>query len=368
MFESLVIIFTLLYILDLLWLRRGLVKCTLNNFRENKNKELPFVSVVVAARNEESNIRQCLESLNTLNYPQDKLEIIVVDDRSTDTTAEIISSFIPKNPNFKLLQIAKEGVALRGKANALAVALDDAKGDIFMFTDADCIVSTDWVLTTARNCEAEIGIIGGYTILLAENTFQAIQSIDWLLHFSVSAAVASHSIPITVIGNNFTVTRKAYEKAGGFRNIPFSVTEDYALVQAIAQNTTYKIRFLLSAQTKIESLPCETWKQIYHQKKRWGVGALDMVWQGVFIIGLGYVAHLVLFFGLFFVPLSFMMSLFFIKSLVDIFFLWKPMKEFRLFHLLKYFPAFEIYYFFYGLAFPFFPLFAKNVTWKGRKF
>ena len=368
MFENLAFIFTVLYILDILWLLNGMHKCVLENYSFSQGKDVPMVSIVVAARNEENNIKECLQSLSEINYPKEKLEVLLVDDRSTDETAKIIRTYTEYYSHFKLIQIKEEGTLLRGKANALAVALDNAQGEIFMFTDADCVVSPEWVLTTIQNCKPETGIIGGYTILRAEKTFHAIQALDWLLHFSVSAGIAGHAIPITVIGNNFTITRKAYAEVGGFRGIPFSVTEDYALVQAVAQQTHLHIKFLISQKTQIESLPCATWKQIYHQKKRWGVGALDMIWQGILIIGLGYVAHLILFFGLFFVPFSVMLNLFLVKSLVDIFFLWKPIKEFRLFHLLKFFPVFEIYYFLYGLVFPFLPLFAKNVTWKGRSF
>ncbi len=64
------------------------------NYNKVKDNDLPSVSVIVAARNEEDNILDCLRSLDNLIYPEDKIEIILVNDHSTDKTGEIISSFI----------------------------------------------------------------------------------------------------------------------------------------------------------------------------------------------------------------------------------------------------------------------------------
>ncbi|MBS4028872.1 MAG: glycosyltransferase [Ignavibacteriales bacterium] len=373
MFEIVLLAALFLYVADIFWLQRGLLRCfpfQQRFFAEQPSSvpALPFVTVVVAARNEEKNILPCIESLSRLEYPHDKIEIIIVDDRSTDTTSGIVSTFIASLSHFKLLRITQEGKQTHGKANALAVALDEARGEIFMFTDADCTVSPLWVKTTAEQFQNDVGIVGSYTLLTARNTFEGIQSLDWLMHFTVSAAMAGHQLPITVIGNNFSISKKAYNAVGGFRGIPFSVTEDYALVQAVLKTKKYNVRFLVSDETLIRSYPCATWKEIYRQKQRWGVGALDMVSEGIIVIGIGYVAHLLFLFGFFFSSLPFLLSLFGIKFLADIFLLRKPLSEFRGRTLLKHFLAFEVYYYVYGLIFPLIVLFTKKVTWKERKF
>ncbi len=101
--------------------------------------EMPFVSVVVPARNEENKIGRCLASLLAQDYPN--FEIIVIDDRSTDKTAEIIQYYIDSDSNtqkrikFVHGKDAPEGWI--GKCNALAHAVGYAAGDWFAFTDAD---------------------------------------------------------------------------------------------------------------------------------------------------------------------------------------------------------------------------------------
>ena len=80
---------TALYIFFLMWIIVGLRQLKL----KSKNANQPFVSIIVAARNEEKNIGICLESLLKQNYPVDKYEIIVVDDHSEDDTSTICTSF-----------------------------------------------------------------------------------------------------------------------------------------------------------------------------------------------------------------------------------------------------------------------------------
>jgi chlorobactene glucosyltransferase len=99
------------------------------------DRDLPFVSICVPARNEEKKIARCLDSLISQNYPS--FEIIVVDDRSTDATAEIIESFVAKDARVKLVRGKDTPSGWIGKCNALAHAVGYASGDWFAFTDAD---------------------------------------------------------------------------------------------------------------------------------------------------------------------------------------------------------------------------------------
>ena len=67
---------------------------------------------------------------------------------------------------------------MRGKANALAQGIRQSSGEILMFTDADCIVPPRWVRKTVQYFTDEVGIVGGFTLLKANRTFEGIQSLD----------------------------------------------------------------------------------------------------------------------------------------------------------------------------------------------
>ena len=107
------------------------------------------VSVVVAARNEEKNITTLLESLASQDYPDDLLEIIIVNDNSTDRTPIIVSEFIatlkdPATPRIRLIYNP-----FTGKKRAVRYGIEKASGAVILTTDADCTVGPEWVASHA---------------------------------------------------------------------------------------------------------------------------------------------------------------------------------------------------------------------------
>ncbi len=99
------------------------------------DRDLPLVSVLVPARNEETKIARCLESLLKQDYPN--FELIVIDDRSTDRTGEIIEQLAKKDARIKFVKGKDAPDGWIGKCNALAHAVGYASGDWYLFTDAD---------------------------------------------------------------------------------------------------------------------------------------------------------------------------------------------------------------------------------------
>jgi len=337
-----------------------------NRIRKAPDYE-PTVSIIVAARNEEEHIEQCLASLMRLEYPRDKIEIIVVDDRSTDRTPEIIRKFSEQHDSVKTVTAQLERGNLRGKMNAVALGISLSHGEILMFTDADCSVPPGWIHETVQSFDAETGIVGGFTLLEATGVFGGMQALDWIYLFSLASGTAGLRIPLTAIGNNLSVRRSAYDATGGYEVIPFSVTEDYALVQSILQKTNYVLRFPVNPLAAVASKPCRGWRELYRQKQRWGVGALDMVTRGVVITAVGWVLNLTLLVGWCFVGFPVWITAFAVKTLVDTFFLWKPLKELRALSYLKYLAFFEVYFTLYVLAIPLVAILSRGVIWKERK-
>jgi len=97
---------------------------------------LPRLSVLVAAKDEETNIERCLSGLLAQQYPD--FEIIVADDRSADRTGEIIDRLAAQHPRLKTVHIAELAPGWSGKNHALHHAVRHATGEYFVFTDADC--------------------------------------------------------------------------------------------------------------------------------------------------------------------------------------------------------------------------------------
>ncbi|MGA2622760.1 MAG: glycosyltransferase [Bacteroidota bacterium] len=363
-FTYLLIAASIAFAAEILVLALGIAKA--NRMRKTPDYE-PTVSIIVAARNEEERIEQCLASLVRLEYPGDKIEIIVVDDRSTDRTPEIIRKFSKQHNSVKTVTTQPRQGNLRGKMNAVALGISVSHGEILMFTDGDCSVPPGWIRETVQFFDAETGIVGGFTLLDARGVFGGMQALDWIYLFGLASGTAGLKIPLTAIGNNLSVRRSAYDASGGYDVIPFSVTEDYALVQAILQKTNYVLRFPVNPLAAVRSEPCRGWRELYRQKQRWGVGGLDMVTRGLVITAVGWVLNLALIVGWWFVGFPVWIAALAVKTLVDTIFLLRPLKELRALSYLKYLPFFEVYFTLYVLAIPLVAILSRDVIWKERR-
>lgn len=337
-------------------------------FAKSTDKNLPDVSVIVAARNEEENILRCLKSLDNLDYPEDKIQIILVDDRSTDKTGTIMENFILEKSKFTKIETKKEIGRLKGKTNALANALEIAKGEIILTTDADCTMVPTWVKTTVSYYREDVAMVNGFTTQTAEGNFTGMQAIDFIYLLIVAAGTMNLKTPISCIGNNMSYRRKAYFEVGGYENLPFSVTEDFNLLKAINKLKKYKIIYPLDKAALVTSSACKNLKSLYRQKKRWAIGGLKASWQGYIIFIFGYLTNVLTLLTPFFYSKVWLYLIIF-KAAIDLFLLLPAYKRLGLIKDLKYFPAFEIYYLIYVALLPLIVFVTgKNVSWKGREY
>lgn len=363
MLLDLVICFTILYSLQIL-----LYTVAAWRSRYSFNRSLrPSVSVIIAARNEEENIGRCLESMARLTYPPELLEIVVVDDRSVDSTHSIVNKYARICPRISVVTATPEEGNLRGKTNAVTRGIEASTGEIILFTDADCTVPKNWVEETVKYyVDDRVGIVAGFTSLEARHWFGAMQAIDWFMLFSVAAAMIRLRFPVTAVGNNLSVRRSAYNAVGGYRAIPFSVTEDYALFHAITSGTDYTARFPMDPATMVHSQPCWTWKDLYLQKKRWFTGGRDMGFKNFVIFSLSYITNVVILLGILLTGSTLGWGALVLKSAMDLVLVLPALRAFRRWPLLLNFPLFELYYFFYVLYYPPRVLMGRTVIWKER--
>jgi cellulose synthase/poly-beta-1,6-N-acetylglucosamine synthase-like glycosyltransferase len=331
--------------------------------------ELPFVSVIVAARNEAQNIARTLDSLVELDYPHDRLEIIISDGASTDRTPDIVEAYAKRFP-FVHLHRADQNRKIRGKANAVHQAVERSKGEFIFLTDADCIVQKTWIKETLRFFTDDVGLVCGITIpkeldkTKRDNWFSAMQSLDWCYILGVSSGRASIGFPIGGIGNNFTFRKQTYQEIGGYENIKFSITEDFALFQAILKSR-WKIVFPTLYETHNFTEPMHTAADLYAQKKRWTLGGLDASAMHSFFALLMFLVHLFTVLGFFFLPIEYALATLGIKLMSDMLIVLPVLIKLRERWLVRYFFLFELYYFAFVFLVPVVIAFSREVQWKG---
>ena len=133
-----------------------------------KQEIYPFVSVIIAAHNEEEGIGNKINNTLSLDYPQDKLEIMVASDASTDRTNEIVKGFIKNNrvetQNFASLRLV-EFNSHHGKTFVQNEAVKQAKGEILLFSDATTLYEPNLLQKIVRNfADERVGAVGGELI------------------------------------------------------------------------------------------------------------------------------------------------------------------------------------------------------------
>jgi len=122
----------------------------------NKKDYFPQISVIITAYNEEKRIAQKIENSLSLDYPKNKLEILVVSDASTDTTDTIVKSFAARN--ITLLTVS----ARKGKHSAQHWGIQAAVGEIMVFTDATTFLERDALLKIVRSyADSSVGCVSG---------------------------------------------------------------------------------------------------------------------------------------------------------------------------------------------------------------
>jgi cellulose synthase/poly-beta-1,6-N-acetylglucosamine synthase-like glycosyltransferase len=310
--------------------------------RYRKTNDQPKVTVVVAARNEENNIARTLDSLVQLDYPSDKLEIIVGDGASEDKTPDIVESYTKKYPFVKLHRVDQKA-KIKGKANALDQVIKISQGEFIMITDADCLVQPTWVKETVKYFSEDIGLVCGITIPENKGIFATVQTLDWAYILSTSSAVASLGYPIGGIGNNFSMRKEAYFDVGGYENIPFSITEDYTMFRALA-NSRWNIRFPLRYETYNSTLPMENLRELYRQKQRWTLGGLDASPLQRVLALLIFLVHLFTLLGFAFLPLNVAITALLVKAFSDGLVLFPALIKLKKISKMLTFPAFEIFF------------------------
>ncbi len=200
----------------------------------------PLISVLVPARNEEKNIRKCLESLQKQDYPN--FEIIVLDDNSTDNTTAIVNVLAAKDERIQLYFGEPLPDDWAGKPYACYQLAQKAKGSWLLFVDADTI-STPHMLrsTLALATELNTSLLSGFPRQLAD-TFGAKIIIPvfyflllgwtplWLLHNTKKPK------PSIAIGQFFLFTREAYWRIGGHKAVKSKIVEDLWMGMEIARH------------------------------------------------------------------------------------------------------------------------------------
>jgi len=330
----------------------------------------PFISILVPARNEATTIEDCLKHLVQLNYPKNRLEILIGNDHSEDNTQDVVFNFIHQNPDYqnfiKLISIPENQKKVEGKAGVLAILAHKAQGEFFFMTDADTCVPQNWIQEMLQNFEEKTGIVTGFTLVETNSFFANLQALDWLIGLGIIQQFAQWNIPLTSLGNNMAVRKSAYEATGGYENFPFSVTEDFALFQEIIQQG-FKFRHLITIDSLAITQAEKTFYDLLQQRQRWAWGAVQIpfYWLPILMTYLlfGLILGFLFWWNWKIALTSWLLKMTLHYGLASIF-----MYRLQRFSFWKYVFFYEMYHLIFHLILAGFFLFAQKVIWKGKSY
>jgi len=237
----------------------------------------PEITIMVAARNEEANLEKCLKALCDLQYPKDKVKILIGNDQSTDRTQAIALLFQSNYENIKLIDIQDDLTGLKAKARVMAQLDKHATGEFYLVTDADVVVKPTWASTMVRHMDSITGVASGTTMVTGNQIGDQMQGIDWAYFMGLLNVISYSGVPATAVGNNMIIRADAYWQTGGYGRIKFSITEDYKLYDEVCKlgwkwNNIMTPEVLAYSKATIGLLP------LLHQRKRWLSGGRDLPW------------------------------------------------------------------------------------------
>jgi cellulose synthase/poly-beta-1,6-N-acetylglucosamine synthase-like glycosyltransferase len=346
-------------------------------------REMPFISIIIAARNEEKNIGKCIQSLVHQTYPANKFEIIVTDDHSTDGTVSMINSF--QKENIRVIHLAdfiQDKILNSYKKKSIETALQFAKGELIITTDADCTAPAKWLETLVLFYKEKNPVFVAAPVSFTDSGndkrfsikfLKVFQSLDFMTLQGITGASVYKKFHNMCNGANLAYEKKVFYEVNGFEGIDeIASGDDMLLMQKIQKVHPGKIMFLKSADVIVQTQSEETLKDFMNQRIRWASKAntyTDKKITGVLLFVYLFNAWIfILAISSFFFAKAFYLFLiaFCIKVFVELLFLYPVAKFFNKQKLLWWFVPAQPFHILYTLIAGWLGTFG-SYRWKGRK-
>lgn len=365
------LLLAVLYCLLMIFYIRGWRK--LGSF--DLNTDLPVttsITVIIPVRNEEQSIIGCLESLYGQDYPVDRMEVIIADDSSTDSTVQKAREFIERNHLKNYILLGNTGSS---KKDAIRKAVEISSGKVIITTDADCRAGKHWLRSLIIYYERfrPRMIAGPVSYYKENNLFEKMQTLEFIGLVATGAAGIANKRPIMCNGANLLYEKEAFNKVNGFEGSDTIASgDDTFLLFKISGEYPGEVHFLKSLKACVYTQAKPTITDFFHQRKRWSSKTRHYTNSDVKAVALiVYLFNAWLVLAVFLLPfreelVKPFLSLFAAKCIVDFIFLYFSTSFFKRKELLYLFLPEQILYLFYilvvGSLAPF-----GFYKWKGRR-
>jgi cellulose synthase/poly-beta-1,6-N-acetylglucosamine synthase-like glycosyltransferase len=252
--------------------------------------DLPFVSVIVPARDEADAILPCLDSILAGTYPESRYEVIVVDDLSRDATPALVRERMARvnrvavaagfaeadaeadaEPRLRLVQVPENEDRRRAhKKRAIELGIAASRGTIICTTDADCLVPPGWLREMVARFDDETALVSGPVLYPTGGPAANVEALEFLGLVAVGAGAIGVGRPNLCNGANVAYRKDVFEALGGFSGIDHLTSgDDELLMQKIAYTTDWRVRFCAERAAAVLTEAPDGLRAFFEQRRRW---------------------------------------------------------------------------------------------------
>jgi cellulose synthase/poly-beta-1,6-N-acetylglucosamine synthase-like glycosyltransferase len=265
---TLIYFFLLCYAILLIWLASGFLRT--HYFKPARaNRDVP-VTIIISARNEEKNIARCLASILKQHYDLDKLQLIVINDASTDYTVQQANLALQKSGvRFQVISNAVK----KGKKESIRYAMQFVENELVVVRDADTFSRSNFwlgeIVDFYRQTNAQF-IIGPVALADNDGLLWAMQAVENNILAVIACGSAFYDRAFLCNGANMAFTRTCFIRVNGYAShLHIASGDDVLFLADVRKQKSIKIGYLKSAQALVYTFPERSLKSLIAQKVRW---------------------------------------------------------------------------------------------------
>lgn len=231
------------------------------------------VTVLVVAHNEEEHIFNCIQSILRQDYPAHLLEIIVVNDRSSDKTVDMIRAAGASAVSIFHLTEHPDYIYLKAfKKSAITLGVTKATHEWIIQTDADCVHEQHWLKNIAYAIQKTDAVFLASPLVISgnNNSFTQMQEFESIALMTITGAGIHSGIHDLANGANMAYAKAAFYSVNGFEgNYEFPSGDDMFLIEKMRASFPGQIAFVKNREAVAFTFPKLSWQALFQQRRRW---------------------------------------------------------------------------------------------------
>ena len=235
------------------------------DFTKTKNIK---TAIIIPARNEAQNLPALLKSLFEQDYPKELLEIIIVDDHSTDKTVETAENYFQENKITHGKIVRNSG---HSKKQAITFAISQTEAEFIVTTDADTTRGKSWISSLVREYSGRgsLFICGPLKVVSDGSLFGKLQTAETIGLGLISAASIEAGKPMMCNGANLAFSKKVFEEVNGYEGSKSVSGDDTQLLLKVFEKYPDNISWLKDEKAIVETLALKKVGEAFSQRRRW---------------------------------------------------------------------------------------------------